>query len=177
MGRDYQCKNPPHAVTTNSDNAQASAKPRTTATECGNRPAWQFSRRGNLIEIKDARHVLTLYPKRSKVRPAGRSQRRLSDARAAERDQCQAKLDILIEGFMRADWAAYRDTVAWLRDFADQKNTDMGRVMCGGRWFTPQRIEAVRERARSAAAKSRLSVACVPNPPPPPASPPAHSGF
>jgi hypothetical protein len=94
-----------------------------------------------------------------------------------ERDQCQAKLDILIEGFMRADWAAYRDAVAWLRDFADQKNTDMGRVMCGGRWFTPQRIEAVRERARSAAAKSRLSVACVPNPPPPPASPPAHSGF
>jgi hypothetical protein len=38
-----------------------------------------------------------------------------------ERDQCQAKLDILIEGFMRADWPAYRDAAAWLRDFADQK--------------------------------------------------------
>ena len=29
-----------------------------------------------------------------------------------ERDQCQAKLDILIEGFMRADWTAYRDAAA-----------------------------------------------------------------
>ena len=26
-----------------------------------------------------------------------------------ERDQCQAKFDILIEGFMRADWTAYLD--------------------------------------------------------------------
>ena len=33
-------------------------------------------------------------------------------------------------------------------DFADQKNDDMGRVICGGRWFTAQTIEAVRERAR-----------------------------
>jgi hypothetical protein len=24
-----------------------------------------------------------------------------------ERDQCQAKIDILIEGFMRADWTAF----------------------------------------------------------------------
>jgi hypothetical protein len=39
-----------------------------------------------------------------------------------ERGQRQAKLDILIEGFMRADWSAYRDAVAWLRDFTDQKN-------------------------------------------------------
>jgi len=65
-----------------------------------------------------------------------------------ERDLCQAKLDILIEGFMRADWAAYRDAVAWLRDFADHKNIDAGRVLCGGYWFTPQTIEAMRERAR-----------------------------
>ena len=65
-----------------------------------------------------------------------------------ERNQCQAKLDILIEGFMRADWAAYRDAVTWLRDFADQKNIDAGRVMCGGVWSTPRTIEAVRERAR-----------------------------
>ena len=27
----------------------------------------------------------------------------------SECDQCQAKLDILVEGFMRDDWAAYRD--------------------------------------------------------------------
>jgi hypothetical protein len=65
-----------------------------------------------------------------------------------ERDQCQAKLDILIASFLRADWAAYREAFAWLRDFADQKSDDMGRVICGGRWFTPQAIEALRERAR-----------------------------
>jgi hypothetical protein len=29
-----------------------------------------------------------------------------------ERDHCQAKLDILIEGFMCADWTAYRDAAA-----------------------------------------------------------------
>jgi len=54
------------------------------------------------------------------------------------RDQCQA---ILIE-------------VAWLRDFADQKNIERGRVMCGGNWFTPQQIEAVRERARKRATRA-----------------------
>ena len=58
-----------------------------------------------------------------------------------ERDQ----FDILIEGFMRADWTAYRDAVAWLRDFADQKNIERGRVMCGSYCFTPQQI-TVRER-------------------------------
>ena len=63
-----------------------------------------------------------------------------------ERDQCQAKLDILIEGFMRADWTAYCDAVVWLRDFADQKNIERGRVMCGSYWFTPQQIKTVRER-------------------------------
>jgi hypothetical protein len=46
-----------------------------------------------------------------------------------ERDQCQAKLDILIEGFMRSDWPAYLDAVTWLRDFTDQKNIERGRVM------------------------------------------------
>jgi hypothetical protein len=65
-----------------------------------------------------------------------------------ERDRCQAKLDILIESFMRADGTAYRDAVAWLRDFADQKNIDAGRVIWGGSWSTPQKIEAVRKRAR-----------------------------
>ena len=68
-----------------------------------------------------------------------------------ERDKCQAKLDILVEGFMRADWTACRDAAAWLRDFANQKNIERGRVMCGRRWFTPQQIEAVRESARKRA--------------------------
>ena len=27
----------------------------------------------------------------------------------SERDQCQAKLDILVEGFMGDDWGAYRE--------------------------------------------------------------------
>ena len=53
------------------------------------------------------------------------------------RDQCQAKLDILIEGFMRADWTAYRDAAAWLRDFADQKNIERGRVCDKGRRSPP----------------------------------------
>jgi hypothetical protein len=72
-----------------------------------------------------------------------------------ERDRCQAKLDILIEGFMRADWTAYRDAVAWLRDFTDQKNIERGRVMRGNNyWFTSQQIEAVRERARKRATRA-----------------------
>jgi hypothetical protein len=71
-----------------------------------------------------------------------------------ERDQCQAKLDILIEGFMRAGWTVYRDAVGWLRDFADQKNIERGRVMRGGYWFTPQQIAAVRERARERATRA-----------------------
>ena len=66
-----------------------------------------------------------------------------------ERDQCQVKLDILIEGFMRADWSAYRDAIAWLRDFTDQKNIERGRVRCGGYWSTPQQIEAESARKRA----------------------------
>jgi hypothetical protein len=65
-----------------------------------------------------------------------------------ERDQCQAKLDTLVEGFMDDDWDAYREALVWLRDFTDQKNTQRGRVMCGSYWFTPQTIESVRERVR-----------------------------
>jgi len=61
---------------------------------------------------------------RDKIGPCGTvPPRGLSVRVPTERDQCQAKLDILIEGFMRADWAAYRDAVAWLRDFADQKKS------------------------------------------------------
>ena len=75
----------------------------------------------------------------------------------SERDQCQAKLDILVEGFMGNDWGAYREACAWLCDFADQKNTERDRLMRGGRWFTPQAIESVTERARSAAARKRTA--------------------
>jgi hypothetical protein len=63
-----------------------------------------------------------------------------------ERDQCQAKLDILVEGFMGDDWDAYREAVVWLHDFADQINTERDRVMRGGRWFTPQTIAPHRSR-------------------------------
>src|SRR5262249_39817691 len=55
---------------------------------------------------------------------------------------------ILVEGFMGDDWDAYREAFAWLRDFANLKNTERGRVTCGSRRFTPQAIESVRERAR-----------------------------
>ena len=56
----------------------------------------------------------------------------------SERHQCQAKLDILVEGFMRDDWAGYRDAIAWLRDFADRKNIEQGRVMWGSYCYTPR---------------------------------------
>ena len=39
----------------------------------------------------------------------------------SERDQCQAMLDVLAEGFMHDDVPAYRDACAWLRDFANQR--------------------------------------------------------
>ena len=63
-------------------------------------------------------------------------------------DQCQAKLDIMVDAFMRDDWAAYRDAAARLRDFTHQRNIERGRVKSGGNWFMPQKIEAVRNRAR-----------------------------
>lgn len=59
----------------------------------------------------------------------------------SERDQRQAKLDALVEGFMRNDLVAYRDAIAWLRDFADQKNLERGRVMCGSYWYTPREVD------------------------------------
>jgi hypothetical protein len=67
---------------------------------------------------------------------------------ATERDQCQAKLDLLVDGFMGDDWHAYHEACAWLRDFTDRQNTERGRVMCGGYWFTPQTIESMRGRVR-----------------------------
>src|SRR5262249_14867408 len=66
----------------------------------------------------------------------------------SERDQCQAMLDILVEGFMRDDVPAYREACAWLRDFADQKNIERGRVMRGSNWYTLQEFAALRERSR-----------------------------
>jgi hypothetical protein len=65
-----------------------------------------------------------------------------------ERDQCQAKLNILVEGFMGDDCDAYREAFAWLRDFTDHKNTERGRVMRGGVWFTPQTTPSMRQRVR-----------------------------
>jgi len=65
----------------------------------------------------------------------------------SERDQCQVKLDTLVEGFMGDDWDAYREAFMWLRDFTDQKNVERGRVMWGGSWYTPQTI-AMRQRVR-----------------------------
>jgi hypothetical protein len=69
-----------------------------------------------------------------------------------ECDQCQAKLDNLVEGFMGDDWNAYREAVAWLRDFVDQKNAERDRVMHGGRWYTPQTIGSMRRKSVESAA-------------------------
>jgi hypothetical protein len=66
----------------------------------------------------------------------------------SKRDQCQAMLDILVEGFMCDDVPAYREACAWLRDFADRKNIEQGRVMRGSNWYTPREFEALRERSR-----------------------------
>ena len=73
----------------------------------------------------------------------------------SERDQCQAMLDILVEGFMRDDVPAYREAYAWLRDFAYQRNIEQGRVMCGSNWYTPREFEALRERSRMRVRMSR----------------------
>ena len=73
----------------------------------------------------------------------------------SERDQCQAMLDILVEGFMRDDVPAYREADAWLRDFAYQRNMEQGRVMCGSNWYTPREFEALRERSRMRVRMSR----------------------
>src|SRR5215467_12138272 len=78
-----------------------------------------------------------------------------------ERNQCQAKLDILVEGFMGDDWDAYREAFAWLRDFANLKNTERGRVTCGSRRFTPQAIELVRERAQLRKGQQRRRAALI----------------
>ena len=73
----------------------------------------------------------------------------------SESDQCQAMLDILVEGFMRDDVPAYREAYAWLRDFAYQRKIEQGRVMCGSNWYTPREFEALRERSRMRVRMSR----------------------
>ena len=73
----------------------------------------------------------------------------------SERDQCQAMLVILVEGFMRDDVPSYRVAYAWLRDFAYQRNIEQGRVMCGSNWYTPREFEALRERSRMRVRMSR----------------------
>jgi hypothetical protein len=66
----------------------------------------------------------------------------------SERDQCQAKLDILVDGFMRDDTPAFRDACDWLRNFADQKKIEDGRVMSGNNWYMPEKLESAREHRR-----------------------------
>jgi hypothetical protein len=50
----------------------------------------------------------------------------------------------MVDAFIHDDWAAYRNAMAWLRDFAHQKNIERGRVMCGSQWYTPQSKAAVK---------------------------------
>jgi hypothetical protein len=98
---------------------------------------------GNLILIKDAAHRPLAFSMRGIFPAKGLRMRAPS-----KRDQCQAMLDILVEGFMSDDVPAYREACAWLRDFADQKNIEQGRVMCGSNWYAPREFEALRERCR-----------------------------
>jgi len=76
----------------------------------------------------------------------------------SERDQCQAMLDILVEGFMRDDVPAYREAYAWLRDFAYRRNIEQGRVICGSNWYTPREFAALRERSRSVRMSRRRNI-------------------
>jgi hypothetical protein len=57
----------------------------------------------------------------------------------SERDQRDAKLDILVESFMRNDMPAYRDACEWLRNYADQSKRGRGLVHGSGHyWYTPR---------------------------------------
>jgi hypothetical protein len=56
----------------------------------------------------------------------------------SERDQRQAKLDILVKSFMRDDIPAFRDACEWLRDFADHTKRGRGLVHRGRYWYAPQ---------------------------------------
>jgi hypothetical protein len=57
----------------------------------------------------------------------------------SERDQRDAKLDMLVESFMRDDMPAFRDACEWLRDYADQNKRGRGLVHgSGSYWYTPR---------------------------------------
>src|SRR5262249_58493627 len=60
----------------------------------------------------------------------------------------QGRVVSVVGACLGDDWDAYGVAFAWLRDFANLKNTERGGVTCGSRRFTPQTIESVRERAR-----------------------------
>jgi hypothetical protein len=40
--------------------------------------------------------------------------------------------------------------------FADQKNTERGRVMCGGNWFTPQTVDEAKSQAAMVASARQV---------------------
>jgi hypothetical protein len=54
----------------------------------------------------------------------------------AERDQCQANLDRMVDAFMYDDWPTFREAVAFLRDYVDQKQSAHGKMRRGCRWYT-----------------------------------------
>lgn len=51
-------------------------------------------------------------------------------------DQCQANLDRMVDAFMYGDWPIFREAVALLRDYVDQKQIAQGKVMRGCYWYT-----------------------------------------
>lgn len=53
-----------------------------------------------------------------------------------ERDQRQANLDRMVDAFMCDEWPRFREAVALLRDYVDQKQIAQGKVMRGCRWYT-----------------------------------------
>jgi predicted deacetylase len=66
-----------------------------------------------------------------------------------ERDQCQATLDRMVDAFMYDDWTTFREAVAFLRDYVDQRQSAQGKMRRGRKWYMPKQVEAIREHARS----------------------------
>ena len=66
-------------------------------------------------------------------------------------DRCQAKLDIMVDAFMRDDWATYCDAATWLRNFTHQKNIEHGRVKSGGNWHSAKNRGGEEARAHETA--------------------------
>jgi hypothetical protein len=63
---------------------------------------------------------------------------------ADQRDQCQTNLDRMVDAFMCGDWPIFREAVALLRDYADQKQIAQGKVMHGCRWLHEKQVKAMR---------------------------------